>query len=217
MKAALYARVSTSDQNPEMQLQALRDFAQLRGFTVYKEYIDQVTGNLEKRQKRKKAAAFVALMEDASRRRFKVVVVWKFDRFARSLSGLIEALQVFSSLGIDFISQTQSVDTTTPMGRLFFHIVGAFAEFEREVIVERVNAGLANARRKGIILGRPRKPHIDHRIVALRHQGHSLRQIGRDVGRSAAAVMRVLTRVEAEKHASNCALYQGKECDCEER
>ena len=85
-------------------------------------------------------------MEDASRRSFDCVLVWKYDRFARSLSILVAALQQFSTLGIDFISYTQNIDTTTAMGRLFCHVIGSFSEFEREMIVERVRAGLANAR-----------------------------------------------------------------------
>jgi DNA invertase Pin-like site-specific DNA recombinase len=85
------------------------------------------------------------------------VIVWKYDRFARSLSVLISALQQFSALGVDFISYTQNIDTTTPMGRLFYHVIGSFAEFEREMIVERVRAGLRNARAKGKVLGRPER------------------------------------------------------------
>jgi DNA invertase Pin-like site-specific DNA recombinase len=197
MKAAIYARVSTTEQNPEMQLTALREYAGRRGFTVFKEYVDQVTGNLDKRKKSKRRApAFTAMMEDAHQRRFDVVLVWKFDRFARSLTGLIEALHTFSSLGIDFISSTQAIDTTTPMGRLFFHMVGAFAEFERELIVERVNQGLKNARDRGQVLGRPREPEVEARILTLRASGKSLREIGREVGRSAAGVKRVVDREE---------------------
>lgn len=110
-------------------------------------------------------------MEDAARRIVDCVIVWKYDRLARSLSVLVSALQQFHSLGVDFISYTQNIDTTTPMGRLFFHIIGSFAEFEREMIVERVRAGLANAKAnakaKGKVLGRPerdysarRHPHV---------------------------------------------------------
>jgi len=105
--------------------------------------------------KRRRAPEFEALMADARRRRFDCVLVWKYDRFARPLGALIAALQEFRDLGVDFISHTQAIDTTTPMGRLFFHVIGSFAEFERDVIVERVKAGLANARAKGKRLGRP--------------------------------------------------------------
>ncbi len=127
LRVAIYARVSTGEQNPELQLRELRDYAERRGFTVHREYMDQASG-------------------DVRRRRFDCVLVWKYDRFARSLGALITALQEFRDLGVDFISHTQAIDTTTPMGRLFFHVIGSFAEFERDVIVERVRAGLANAR-----------------------------------------------------------------------
>src|SRR4051812_33392842 len=114
------------------------------------------------------------LMADARRRRFDCVLVWKYDRFARSLGALVTALQEFRDLGVDFISHTQAIDTTMPMGRLFFHVIGSFAEFERDVIVERVRAGLANARAKGKRLGRPvRDPGAQARVVALKGEGLS--------------------------------------------
>ena len=149
---AIYARVSTGEQNPELQLRDLRDYAERRGFIVHREYVETVTGDV---RRRKRAPEFEAMMADARRGRFDCVLVWKYDRFARSLGALVAALQEFRDLGIDFISHTQAIDTTTPMGRLFFHVIGSFAEFERDVIVERVRAGLANARAKGKRLGRP--------------------------------------------------------------
>lgn len=173
---AICARVSTGEQSPELQLRELRDYAERRGFTVHREYVDQASGDVRRRGRR--APAFDELMADARRRRFDCVLVWKYDRFARSLSTLVAALQVFRDLGVDFISHTQAIDTTTPMGRLFFHVIGSFAEFERDVIVERVRAGLANARAKGKRLGRPRRdPGAQARVVALRGEGLSLRQI----------------------------------------
>jgi len=172
---AIYARVSTGEQSPELQLRELRDYAGRRGFTVHREYVDQASGDVRRRQR---APEFDALMADARRRRFDCVLVWKYDRFARSLGALIAALQEFRDLGVDFISHTQAIDTTTPMGRLFFHVIGSFAEFEREVIVERVRAELANARAKGKRLGRPvRDPGAQARVVALKGEGLSLRQI----------------------------------------
>ena len=131
---AIYARVSTSDQSAESQITALRDFANRRGYTVYREYVDHVTGVVSKR-KQGKGTEYQALMHDAKQKRFDVVLVWKFDRFARSLKALIEGLQLFQALKINFISVTQDIDTTTPMGVFFFQIVGAFAELEREMIV----------------------------------------------------------------------------------
>ncbi len=147
-------------------------------------------------------------MEDAGRRSFDCVLVWKYDRFARSLSILVAALQQFSTLGIDFISYTQNIDTTTAMGRLFYHVIGSFAEFEREMIVERVRAGLANARAKGKLLGRPKDRTAELRIVALREQGLSLREIAHRERRSASGVLQILrraakvrrTRIENAQH-----------------
>ena len=192
---AIYARVSTNEQNPEAQLLALREYANRRGFEVYKEYVDHVSGDAERRRaKRQSDSAYRALMEDAGRRKFDCVLVWKYDRFARSLSILIAALQQFSSLGIDFISYTQNTDTTTAMGRLFYHVIGSFSEFEREMIVERVKAGLANARAKGRILGRPRNRSAESRILALHKTGLSLRAIAQREHRSASGVLQILRR-----------------------
>lgn len=123
------------------------------------------------------------------------VLVWKYDRFARTLGALIAALQEFRDLGVDFISHTQAIDTTTPMGRLFFHVIGSFAEFERDVIVERVKAGLANARAKGKRLGRPVKDaRAADRVAALRADGMSLRAIAAVEGLSASGVRKMLLR-----------------------
>jgi DNA invertase Pin-like site-specific DNA recombinase len=204
LRVAIYARVSTAEQNPESQLLALREYAGRRGLLVHKEYVDRVSGDLERRRvKRQNDRAYRELMEDAAKRAFDCVLVWKYDRFARSLSVLVAALQQFSTLGIDFISYTQSIDTTTPMGRLFYHVIGSFAEFEREMIVERVRAGLANARAKGKTLGRP--PHDRSailRIVDLRTQGLSLREIAKREKLSASGVLKMLQR-ENREHAQN--------------
>jgi DNA invertase Pin-like site-specific DNA recombinase len=192
---AIYARVSTNEQNPEAQLLALREYAARRGFSVYKEYVDRVTGAVEQRKaKHQNDLAYRELMDDAARRIFDCVLVWKYDRFARSLSVLVVALQQFSTLGIDFISYTQNIDTTTAMGRLFYHVIGSFAEFEHEMIVERVRAGLANARAKGKALGRPKDSNAEMRILALRRQGLSLREIARHEKRSASGILQILRR-----------------------
>jgi DNA invertase Pin-like site-specific DNA recombinase len=184
-RAAIYCRVSTQDQNPALQLGELREFAHRRGFEISREYIDHVTGDTHRRH----APEYQALMRDAGARHFDIVLVWKFDRFARSLVALLDGLQTFSALGIDFISATQEIDTTTPAGRLFFSMVGAFAEFERSLILERTRAGIANARRKGVKFGRPRNPIQEARILALRAQGLSFRAIARQEGKSLAGVV----------------------------
>lgn len=194
VRVAIYARVSTDEQNPELQLRELRDYAERRGFAIHREYIERASGD---RRRRRRAPEFEALMADARRRRFDCVLVWKYDRFARTLGALIAALEEFRDLGIDFISHTQAIDTTTPMGRLFFHVIGSFAEFERDVIVERVKAGLANARAKGKKLGRPVKDsEAADRVVARRASGMSLRAIAAAEGMSASGVRKMLLRAQ---------------------
>lgn len=168
-RVAIYARVLTGEQSAEAQLRELRACTDHRGFQVTREYVDQASGDV---RQRRRTPEFEALMADARRRRFDCVLVWKYDHFARTLGALIAALQEFRDLGVDIISHTQAIDTTTPMGRLFFHVIGSFAEFEREVIVERVKAGLANARAKGKRLGRPvMGPGAAGRVTALRTGG----------------------------------------------
>ncbi len=147
--AALYARVSTLEQNCEVQLEDLRRYAAQR-FALYREYIDVGVSGAQRHRPQ-----LDALRKDARKRLFDVVLVWKFDRFARSLKHLIESLDEFSALGIDFVSYTEGVDTTTPSGQLLFHIVGAVAQFERDLIAERVRAGMAHAKSLGKHIGRP--------------------------------------------------------------
>ena len=198
MKVAIYARVSTSDQNAESQLTALREFASNRNFEIYQEYVDQVTGVISKR-KPGQGEAYKRLMADARWKRFDIVLVWKFDRFARSLQSLIEALKLFQSLKIDFISCTQNIDTTTPMGVFFFQVVGAFAELEREMIVERVRAGVANARAKGVKIGRPRKStnNDEQLILAEWKGGASLSELARKFNRSRAGIFVMIERFKS--------------------
>ncbi len=201
IRAAIYARVSTTDQDPEPQLKALREYVNHRGFILHKEYVDRVTGDFSKRKKKRKQpdVAYQELMADVNKRLVDCVIVWKFDRFARSLNILVTALQHFNSLGVDFISYTQTIDTTTAMGRFFYNVIGAFAEFEKEMIVERVNAGLANARAKGVRLGRPVKDQTaGRRITALRQEGWSLRKIAEREKLSPAGVLKILRRNETE-------------------
>jgi len=184
--AALYARVSTLDQNCEVQLQDLRRYASQR-FTQYREYVDAGVSGTQRHRPQ-----LDALMKDARKRLFDVVLVWKFDRFARSLKQLIESLDEFSSLGIDFVSYTEGVDTTTPSGQLLFHIVGAVAQFERDLIVERVRAGMAHARAMGKRIGRPRVKVDLEAVRALRSQAKSLRTIASTLGIPVSRVRRAL-------------------------
>jgi DNA invertase Pin-like site-specific DNA recombinase len=189
MRVALYARVSTSNgqQDPEMQLRELREYAERRSWKIAGEYVDHgVSGAKDSRPSLNQLAA------DARRRRFEIVLVWRFDRFARSVSHLLRALELFQSLGIDFVSLSESVDTSTPTGKMVFTVLGAVAELERSLIVERVKAGLRNAKAKGKKLGRPRNSVDDSRIAALRASGASLRSIAQQLGMSLGSVHRAL-------------------------
>ncbi len=183
---ALYARVSTTDQNCEVQLADLRRYARQR-FSKACEYVDVgVSGTQRKRPQ------LDALMKDAKKRLFEVVLVWKFDRFARSLKHLIDSLEEFRALGIDFVSLTEGIDTTTPTGELLFNIVGAVAQFERNLIAERVRAGIAHARAMGKRIGRPRALINVVQVKALRQQGHSLRKVAQALDVPVSRVRRAL-------------------------
>jgi DNA invertase Pin-like site-specific DNA recombinase len=176
MLAAIYSRVSTvgHGQDPEMQTRELTDYCQRRGWEIYGSYTDEgVSGKKDSRPQLNR------LMADAHARRFDVVVVWRFDRFSRSVSHLCRTLETFRALRIDFVSMMEQIDTTTPAGTFVFHVLAAVAQSERETTVERVRAGLRNARAKGKRLGRPHKCVDVDRINSLRASGHSWRTIAR--------------------------------------
>jgi DNA invertase Pin-like site-specific DNA recombinase len=187
MRVAIYARVSTANngQDPTMQTRELREYVAHRGWTVSGEYVDLgISGTKEKRPELDR------LMAQAHRRRFDAVIVWKFDRFARSVSHLLRALETFEALGIHFVSLSESLDTSTPAGKLVFTVLGAVAELERSLIAERVRAGLRNARAKGRSLGRPRVV-VDSRLIAtLRKRGRSWREIEQETGVSKGTAQR---------------------------
>lgn len=196
MRVAIYARVSTSNngQDPTMQTRELREYCARRGWIVAGEYVDiGISGTKEKRPELDR------LMTDAHRRRFDAVVVWKFDRFARSVSHLLRALETFKAQGIEFVSFSEQLDTSTPAGKLVFTVLGAVAELERSLIVERVKAGLRNARAKGKTLGRPIKFVDAAQIAELRAQGRSWRKIARRLGISARTARRAGQNPPAEK------------------
>lgn len=187
VRAALYARVSTtnSGQDPSMQTRELRDYCERRGWNVIGEYVDEgVSGTKDSRPELNK------LMADAHRRRFDAVVVWRFDRFARSVSHLLRALENFKALGIEFVSLSEQVDTSTPTGKMVFTVLGAVAELERSLIAERVKAGLRNARAKGKRLGRPRVAVDAARVATLRAHGRSWREITAEMGVSKGSAQR---------------------------
>lgn len=178
IRAAIYGRVSTANhgQDVGMQITELRQFAAARGWQIANEYTDHATGSKDSRP------ALNQLMADAHKRQFDVVAVWKFDRFARSTAHLLRALETFRALGIDFCSYSEQLDTTTPAGKMVFTVLGAVAELERSLIVERVKAGLRHARAKGRRLGRPRSEVDLSRLKTLRAAGCSWRTIADEMG-----------------------------------
>lgn len=178
MRAALYARVSTqAGQDPTVQLRELREYCERRGWDVGAEFTDVgVSGAKERRPH------LDQLLAACRKRRFDAVVVYRYDRFARSLRQLVNALAEFQALGIEFVSLHEGVDTSTPNGRLIFGILATIAEFERELIRGRVRSGIAAARARGKRLRRPRR-HVDaSQVAALRAQGLSWREVGRTLG-----------------------------------
>jgi DNA invertase Pin-like site-specific DNA recombinase len=190
MRAALYARVSTcAGQNPEMQLAEVREYCQRRGWEIAGEYVDVgISGAKEKRPQLDR------LLADCRKRLVDAVVVYRYDRFARSLRQLVNALCEFDALGIQFVSLHEVVDTSTPNGRLVFGIFASIAEFERELIRERVRSGLAVARARGKRLGRPRSNVDADKIATLRAQGASWREIAACLGVGIGTVHRAAQR-----------------------
>ena len=185
MRAAIYARVSTVDQEPENQLQELRRYVQARGWTAA-EYVDRgVSGAKDRRP------ALDQLVMDARRRRFDVLVCWRLDRLGRNLKHLITLLEDLQALGVAFISLAEGIDATTPAGKLQMHILGAIAEFERARIVERVKAGLARVRASGARLGRP--PARLNAADVIRTAGLSIRQAATVLGVSRSVLHRART------------------------
>ncbi len=178
MRAAIYARVSTHvGQNPEMQLAELREYCARRGWEIVGEYVDAgLSGARERRPELDR------MLVACKRRQVDAVVVYRYDRFARSLRQLVNALCEFDSLGIQFVSLHEGVDTSTPNGRLVFGIFATIAEFERELIRERVRSGIALARAQGKRIGRPRRPVDAAKVAELRAQGRSWTEIAHEMG-----------------------------------
>ncbi len=175
-RVAIYARVSTDNQDEGMQLTALREMVIQRGWELTREYVDHGVSSRDVRPQ------LEMLMNDAQKHRFDVVAVWKFDRFARSTRELVFALEQFQSWDIAFVSVTQSIDTSGPMGRLVFSVLAAIAEFERDLIRERVIAGMREARRRGKHCGRPMIEFDVDRAVELRKGGLSWRRLASETG-----------------------------------
>jgi DNA invertase Pin-like site-specific DNA recombinase len=186
-RVALYSRVSTTHgQDPELQLRELREYAGSRGWKIVQEYVDQgVSGSKDSRP------ALNRLMSDAHQRKIDAVLVWKLDRFGRSLRHLVNALAELEALGVAFISLRDNLDLSTPSGRLMFQIIGAMAEFERSLIQERVKAGLRNAKAKGQRLGRPCSDVDKAEVEALRASGASWRAVAEKLGVGVGTVHRI--------------------------
>jgi DNA invertase Pin-like site-specific DNA recombinase len=175
-RVALYIRVSTGEQNADLQSNELSEYAAFRKWEMVETYSDKMSGAKDKRP------ALDRLMADAKRGKFDVVAVWRFDRFARSTSHLLRALEEFASLGIDFVSLKESIDTSTPTGKMIFTVLAAVAELERSTIRERVVAGQRAAKRRGVRFGRP-TVDVDTALVGkLRDKGLSWRDIAAQTG-----------------------------------
>src|SRR5271155_2640640 len=200
-QVAIYARVSTINHGQDVGLQTreLRQFAEARKWQGAGGYIGAgVSGAKDSRPELNR------LMADAHKRRFDVVCVWRFDRFARSVSHLLRALETFKALGIDFVSFSEQMDTSTPAGKMVFTVLGAVAELERSLTVDRVRAGLRNARAKGKTLGRPRVTVDAVRIASLRASGASWQDITIQLGISAGTAKRAFYSLS--KNPSHSAL-----------
>jgi DNA invertase Pin-like site-specific DNA recombinase len=185
-RAALYCRVSTEDQHPETQLYDLREMAKQRGYEIVSEYTDVISGAKAKRP------GLDQLMADAHRRRFDVVLVAAFDRMARSVRHFLEVLDDLNNLGIEFISLRENIDTSGPLGRAMVVIVGAIAELERNLIVERVRAGMRRARLEGRQIGRTPLAIDRPQVVRDRRSGMSLTCVAKKHRISRASVCRLM-------------------------
>jgi DNA invertase Pin-like site-specific DNA recombinase len=191
-RAAIYVRVSTAEQDTGLQETELREYCDRRGWT-YVVYPDKAQSGAKNDR-----PALNAMLNDMRRRKFDVVVVWALDRLARSLKQLLDIAEECRSLGVDLVSLKQIVDTTGPAGRLTFQILGAVAQFERELLRERVKSGMAQARRTGKHVGRPalRKFHVTdiERMRQLRSEGASVRKLAKDFETTQWMVARITTR-----------------------
>lgn len=190
MMVSIYARCSTNKQDLDTQLFDLRAFCKRNAYQIYKEYTDVESGSKEQRK------GLNQLMEDAHKKLFDIVLVWRFDRFSRSLKQLITSLEYLRNKGIKFISYNDNIDTTSASGELMFNMIGSFAQFERRIIQERVRAGLRKAKIKGIKLGRPILRVNKYKVVNLRNQGKSIRQIAEEIGISIGSVHQILSKIK---------------------
>lgn len=186
---AIYVRCSTQEQSTELQRREIEAYAVARGWKTLSWFEDTASGTTANRVNLKR------LLAAARSRQIDTIIVWKLDRFARSLKDLVLMLQEFQELGVTFLSLKDQIDLGTSSGRLMVHLIGAFAEFEASLIRERVRAGLNNARAKGRKLGRPRKVDAE-RVTQLRNRGLSFSQIAKQMGLSKSAVHKTLQNLK---------------------
>lgn len=187
MKVAIYCRVSTKDQSIENQLGPLEEYCTRNKFEIYKIYSDVgESGSKESRPQ------FNLMIEDLRKNKFKAIAVWKLDRIGRSLQHLLSLFTEFNKRGIEFISLTQNIDTTTPEGRMFLRMLMIMSEYERELIINRVNAGLDRAKKQGKSLGRPKNKFNKYDVIKLKKAGLSYRKIANELNLSLAAVQRCI-------------------------
>ncbi len=187
-RAGLYLRVSTVDQHPETQLNDLRQMASQRGLEIVAEYTDRISGTKAKRP------GLDQMMTDARRGRFDVILVWASDRIARSVKHFLDVLDELDRIGVEYVSFRENIDTGGPLGRALVVIIGAIAELERSLIVERVRAGMRRARLEGQRIGRTPLVLDNLAIQQDRQHGQSLREIARGHKISTATVQRVLRK-----------------------
>jgi DNA invertase Pin-like site-specific DNA recombinase len=188
-RAAIYVRVSTDKQTVENQLRELRQIAERRGWEVVKEYQDAGISGSKGRDGR---PGLDEMLKEAQRRRFDVVMAWAIDRLGRSLIDLLNTIQALEACGADLYLDQQAIDTTTPAGKLMFQVTGAFAEFERSMIRQRVRAGLKRAVERGSTLGRPKiSPDMERRIQSQLRAGKGILKVARELGLGTSTVQRI--------------------------
>jgi DNA invertase Pin-like site-specific DNA recombinase len=200
-RAAIYVRVSTDKQTVENQLRELRQIAERRGWEVIEQYSDTGISGSKGRDGR---PGLDQMLKDASKRRFDVVMAWAIDRLGRSLVDLLSTIQTLEACGVDLYLDQQAIDTTTPMGKLIFQVTGAFAEFERSMIRQRVHAGLKRAVEQGKRLGRPRiSPALEKRIQTQLRAGKGILKVAREIGVGHGTVERIAREMDRPFEAAN--------------
>ena len=193
-RAAVYVRVSTDKQTVENQVRELRQIAERRGWEVVEQYSDAGISGARGRDSR---PGLDQMLKDAARRRFDVVMAWAIDRLGRSLIDLLGTIQTFEACGVDLYLDQQAIDTTTPAGKLMFQVTGAFAEFERSMIRQRVHAGLKRAVEQGKRLGRPKiSAVVEKRIRTQLRANKGILKVAREIGVGTGTVQRIKREME---------------------